>query len=92
MFWYLLKLLVVLPLIGGMIWGSLKIAKRLQGKFGPSANGPKSIELVEAMMLSPTVKLAVIRFHDREILVSTSRQGLTRLAESDAREKAWGAR
>jgi flagellar protein FliO/FliZ len=39
-------------------------------------------------MLSPTLKLAVIEFHGREILVSASRQGLTRLAEAPARPKA----
>ena len=33
-------------------------------------------------MLSPTLKLAVIEFHGREILVSASRNGLTRLAEA----------
>jgi flagellar protein FliO/FliZ len=36
-------------------------------------------------MLSPTLKLAVIEFHGREILVSASRNGLTRLAEAPAR-------
>ena len=36
-------------------------------------------------MLSPTLRLAVIEFHGREILVSTSRNGLTRLAEAPAR-------
>ena len=28
MFWYVLKLLILLPLIGAMIWGSLKLAKK----------------------------------------------------------------
>ena len=36
-------------------------------------------------MLSPTLRLAVIEFHGREILVSTSKGGLTRLAEAPAR-------
>ena len=33
MFWYVLKLLILLPLIGAMIWGSLKLAKKMQGQF-----------------------------------------------------------
>ena len=37
-------------------------------------------------MLSPTLKLAVIEFHGREILVAASRGGMTRLAEAPARE------
>ena len=37
---------------------------------------------------APTLKLAVLEFHGREILVSVSRQGLTRLAEAQARPGA----
>jgi flagellar protein FliO/FliZ len=43
------------------------------------------VRIVESVMLSPTMRLAVIEFHGREILVSTSRNGLTRLAEAPAR-------
>jgi flagellar protein FliO/FliZ len=86
MFWYVVKLLVLLPLIGLMIWGTLKLAQRMQGKLGsPSAGGAKAVRIVETTMLSPTLRLAVIEFHGREILVSTSRAGLTRLAEAPAR-------
>ena len=88
MFWYVLKLLILLPLIGLMIWGSLKLAQRMQGKFGAPQGGTKSVRIVETTMLSPTMRLAVIEFHGREILVSTSRHGLTRLAEAPARERA----
>jgi flagellar protein FliO/FliZ len=85
MTWYIVKLILLLPLIGGMIWGSLKLAQRLQGKFGVPQGGTRAIRIVETTMLSPTMRLAVIEFHGREILVSTSRQGLTRLAEAPAR-------
>ncbi|HLV06674.1 MAG TPA: flagellar biosynthetic protein FliO [Croceibacterium sp.] len=85
MFWYVLKLLLLLPLIGVMIWGSLKLTQRLQGKFGAPQGGTRAVRIVETTMLSPTMRLAVIEFHGREILVSTSRHGLTRLAEAPAR-------
>lgn len=88
MFWYVLKLLILLPLIAGIIWGSLKLAKRLQGQFGAPAGTAKAVRVVETTMLSPTLRLAVIEFHGREILVSTSRNGLTRLAEAPARPAA----
>jgi flagellar protein FliO/FliZ len=84
MFWYVLKLLVLLPLIAGLAWGCLKLARRMQEKAG--SGGSKSVRVVETTMLSPTLRLAVIEFHGREILVSASRQGLTRLAEAPARE------
>ncbi len=85
---YILKLLILLPLIGAMIWGSLKLAKRMQGQFGgPAGGGEKAVRVVETTMLSPTLRLAVIEFHGREILVSTSKGGLTRLAEAPARAR-----
>ncbi len=87
MFWYILKLIILLPLIGGLIWGSLVLAKKMQGQIGAPAGGTKSVKIVESTMLSPTLRLAVIEFHGREILVSTSRNGLTRLAEAPARPR-----
>lgn len=85
--WYLLKLLLLLPLIAAMIWGCLWLARRMQERVGGPASG-RSVRIVETLMLSPTMKLAVIEFHGREILVSASRQGLTRLAEAPARDFA----
>ena len=58
---YILKLLILLPLIGGMIWGSLKLAKRMQGQFGGPTGGEKAVRIVETTMLSPTLRLAAER-------------------------------
>ncbi len=85
MIWYLLKLLVLLPLIAGLAWGTLRLAHKMQGKLGTAPGATRSVRVIETTMLSPTLKLAVIEFHGREILVSTSRTGLTRLAEAPAR-------
>ena len=85
MVWYLLKLLVVLPLIGVLAWGSLKLTQKLQAR-GLAAGAQRSVKVIETVMLSPTLRLAVIEFHGREILVSTGKGGLTRLAEAPARE------
>jgi flagellar protein FliO/FliZ len=87
MFWYILKLIILLPLIGVVAWGCLKLAKKVQDR-ATAAGGPKSVRVIETTMLSPTLKLAVIEFHGREILVSASRNGLTRLAEAPARSPA----
>jgi flagellar protein FliO/FliZ len=84
MLWYILKLIILLPLIGLLAWGCLKLAQKLQERAG-GGGGSKSVRIVETTMLSPTLKLAVIEFHGREILVSASRSGLTRLAEAPAR-------
>ncbi|MBT0670433.1 FliO/MopB family protein [Novosphingobium profundi] len=84
MLWYVLKLLVLLPLITLLAWGALRLAKAMQQRAG-IGQASRSIRIVETTMLSPTLKLAVIEFHGREILVSASRHGLTRLAEAPAR-------
>ena len=84
MIWYLLKLAVLLPLIGGLAWASLKFAKRMEGRFGAPA-GSRSVRIVETQMLSPTLRIVVLEFHGREILVSASKSGLVRLAEAPAR-------
>jgi len=86
MLWYIIKLVLLLPILGGMIWGSLKLMQVMQRRYGPQAGTARTVRVIETTMLSPTLKLAVIEFHGREILVSASRSGLTRLAEAPARE------
>lgn len=83
MLWYVVKLLVLLPLICLAAWGCLKLAQKMQAR--ATAGQPKTVRVLETTMLSPTLKLAVIEFRGREILVSASRNGLTRLAEAPAR-------
>ena len=86
MVWYIVKLVILLPLIGALIWGSLKLMHKMQARYGAAPGGAKAVRVIETTMLSPSLKLAVIAFYGREILVSVSRQGLTRLAEAPARE------
>jgi flagellar protein FliO/FliZ len=90
MAWYILKLALLLPLIAGLIWGSLKLAQTMQHRVGRKPAGQRSVRVLETTMLSPTLKLAVLEFHGREILVSVTRAGLTRLAEAPARPPAFG--
>ena len=87
MVWYLIKLAILLPLIALAVWGSLRLARRLEGRFA-GGEGNAGLRIIETRMLSPTLKLAVIAFHDREILVSASKQGLVRLAEAPLRAAA----
>lgn len=88
MLWYVLKLLVLLPLIGLLAWGSLKLAQKMQARMAAATPGTRTVRIVETVMLSPTQRLAVIEFRGREILVAATRAGLTRLAEAPAREAA----
>ncbi len=87
MLWYLLKLAVVLPLIAGLAWASLKLARRMEKRFSPTG-GERSVRIIETQWLGPGQRIAVLEFRGREILVSASKQGLVRLAELPARSAA----
>ncbi|MFB0613816.1 flagellar biosynthetic protein FliO [Aurantiacibacter poecillastricola] len=82
MLWYIVKLLLLLPLLAGLIWGSLWLARKTQAVTS-ARGGSKSARLVETTMLAPGMRLAVIEFHGREILVGASKHGLVRLAEAE---------
>lgn len=85
---YFLRLALLLPLLGVLIWGSLRLARSLQSRLvsGAGSEG-RAVELVETSLLAPGLKLAVVRFHDREILLGCSRNGLVPLGEADARRQ-----
>ncbi|MEP3049885.1 MAG: flagellar biosynthetic protein FliO [Erythrobacter sp.] len=78
---YFLRLALLLPLLGLMIWGSLKLSRYLQTKLGAAGPRGRSVRLIETSLLAPGIKLAVVQFHEREILIGCSRQGIVRLAE-----------
>lgn len=84
---YLLRLALLLPLLGGLIWGSLWLTRWLQTRLGTApgtGGGTRQIQLIETSFLAPGIKLAVVRFRDREILLGCTRQGLVRLGEAPA--------
>lgn len=81
---YFLKLALILPLLALMIWGSLKLAKYMQNKLAVQADEARGIKLVETAFVAPGIRLAVVEFRGREILLGCSKQGLTRLAEGAA--------
>lgn len=83
---YFLRLAVLLPLLALLIWGSLKLTRVLQTRLVGAQSNTRSLKLVETSLLASGLKLAVVRFHDREILLGCSRQGLVRLSEADTRE------
>jgi flagellar protein FliO/FliZ len=83
---YLLRLALLLPLLAGLIWGSLWLTRYLQTRLHGAAGqgGGRHLQLIETHLIAPGLKLAVVRFYDREILLGLSRQGLVRLGETPA--------
>lgn len=77
MMWsYILKLLVLLPLVCGLLVGCLYAWRRLEARL-PRQQGERLVRVKESMILSPGLRLAVVEFEGRRLLVSVSRSGVT---------------
>ncbi len=85
---YFLRLALLLPLLALLIWGSLRLTRYLQTRIVGAHSGGQSLQLIETSLLAPGLKLAVVRFHDREILLGCSRNGVIRLCEAESRGPA----
>ncbi len=83
MMWsYILKLVILLPLVCGLMIGCLYLWRRLEARM-PGNQGERLVKVRETMMVSTGTKLAVLEFDDRLLLVSVSRNGVTLLDRSD---------
>lgn len=78
---YFLRLALLLPLMALLIWGSLKLSRHLQSRLNSAGGKGRTVRLVETSLIAPGMRLAVVRFHEREILIGCTRQGMVRLSE-----------
>lgn len=84
MFWYFVKLLILLPLVGGMAFGALWLWRKYQpGMMGGGQDG-RSLKMLEALPLGTFGKLAVVEFEGKKILLSVTRGRIEKIAEGDA--------
>jgi flagellar protein FliO/FliZ len=81
---YFVRVLVLVPLIGGLAWGSLWLWKRTQLGLPVRYSVKKPIQIVDVLTLGTSGKLAVITFHGKTLLVAATRQGIALVAASDA--------
>lgn len=76
MMWvYVLKLAVMLPLVCGLLIGSLWLWRKLEARM-PGQPADRTIKVTETMMVSAGTRLAVIEFEGSKLLVSVSRAGV----------------
>ena len=76
MMWsYILKLIVLLPLVCGLMIGCLYLWRKLETRL-PGQPATRMLKVQETMMVSPGVRLAVIDFEGRKLLVSVGRGGV----------------
>ena len=78
MMWsYVLKLVILLPLVCGLMIGCLYLWRKLEGRMpGRAAAATRTLRVTETMMISPGLRLAVLEFEGRRLLVSVGRGGV----------------
>ncbi|WP_174279818.1 flagellar biosynthetic protein FliO [Sphingomonas bacterium] len=72
---YILKLVVLLPLVCGLMIGCLWAWRRLESRM-PGKPANRLVAVRETMMISPGLRLAVLDFEGRRLLVSVGRGGV----------------
>ncbi len=87
MFWYFVKLIILLPLVGGMAYGALWLWRKYQPAM-LGAQGDRAIKILEMLPVGTFGKLAVVEFEGKRLLVSITRGRIEKLAEAeDARAR-----
>ena len=85
MLWsYILKLVVLLPLVCGLMIGCLYLWRRLESRM-PGRAETRLITVKETMMISPGLRLAVLEFEGKKLLISVGRGGVNLLDKTDSK-------
>lgn len=83
MMWaYILKLVILLPLVCGLMVGCLLLWRRLESRM-PGQPANRMLKVTETMMVSTGTKLAVLEFEGRKLLVAVSRSGVSLIDRGD---------
>ncbi len=79
---YLLRLLVLLPLVAGLAFGALWLWRKAQPgmAFGQRE---RLVKIVDAIPMGTTGRLAVVEFAGKRLLVAVSRGNIALIAEAD---------
>lgn len=81
---YILKLVILIPLVAGLAWGSLWLWRRAQQGIGAAGRRERLITLLDATQLGATAKLAVVEFEGKRLLIAVSRTGVQLINEAGA--------
>lgn len=80
---YILRLVILLPLVGGLAWASLWLLRRAQIGLPLSRAGQdRALQVIDAVPMGTGSKIAVVRFDDRNFLVAVTRTQITLLSEA----------
>ena len=78
---YILKLVLLLPIVGGLAYGALWLWKKVQPGMAFNQR-ERQVKLVDALPLGTSGRLAVVEFGGKQLLVGVSRTGISLISES----------
>jgi flagellar protein FliO/FliZ len=81
MLWYFVKLLILLPLVGGMAVGALWLWRKYQPSL-MRGQQDRAVKLIDAIPMGTFGKLAVVEFEGKRLLLSVTRGRIDKIAES----------
>ena len=82
MTYYILKLVIMLPLMAAMIVGALWLYRKYQPGMVQGVR-QRDLRLVETLSMGTSGKLAVVEFGDQRILLSASRGKIEQITSRD---------
>lgn len=80
---YFGRLLLIMPLIGGLAWGSLWLWKKLQIGLPLQSQSARAVRVVDSVSLGGNGRLLVVEFGNDTLLLGASRAGISMLASTD---------
>lgn len=80
---YVLRLLLLVPLVAGMAFAAIWLWKRVQPGMSIGSR-ERAVRVIDAVPLGTTGRLAVVEFGGKRLLVGVSRGAITLLSETAA--------
>ena len=81
---YLLNLLLMVPLVGGLAFLSIWLMRKLQPGLAIGGKRERAVTVVDAVPLGTMSRLAVVDFAGKRLLVAVSRGRVDLLSEAPA--------
>ena len=78
---YILKLIFLIPVVGGMAFAALWLWKKVQPGMALGTR-ERMVKVVDAVPLGATGRLAVVDFGDKRLLLAVSRGSVQLLSET----------
>jgi flagellar protein FliO/FliZ len=88
MTWYFVKLLIMLPLVGGMAFAALWLWRKYQPGM-MVGQSDRSLKVLEALPMGTSGKLAVVEFEGQKLLIAVTRGRIEKIAEGNPRARGF---